>query len=680
MISSFNSYLSKQTAYWTKAVLTLGMVILLAGCITTASKPLDYDATKGSAYYLSLAQNSSGKEQVNWNLLAARSLISENKLSQAKNILSQLPDNLSGEQKKEQLLNLGELAVKQRTSFDIAQLNVDDLSEAQKIRYYHIRIGVSGQKGDTGAQLRDYITLEQLGTEQQRHQTINETWDFLTSLSDAQVNKVIVYVNEVTLQGWIDLLYTYRNSGGAYTGEFNTPEEQEHFLNLKNAIHGWQIQYSSNPAAIYLPRNIYGEARRLPETDNHLTVALFLPLSGSSKVFGETIRLGYMDASKFYPSEQNQNINVYDTTAAPIADLAVQAQQQGANLIVGPLLKNNVSAMEALAINVPVLALNRTDAAETGSVTAANVCYFALSPEDEARDAARHIFSQRKQMPLVIAPQGDLGRRVANAFAQQWLELKGEANAYVQYFASADQLSRTMNKGVGLEVNGELIIDRSQLPHDPMEQDPLAGLILQAQPDTSTVVDSTEPAEDIVPEIDSIYVFATADELTLIKPMLDMKSEREKEREKAQAERAAQLAQAIAEGNTEGIEEEPEAEMKEKPTPPIYSSSRSHSVNSGGDFSNEMDRVQFSEIPLIVNQADMLETLPSYIKNDYSLVRLYAMGIDAWRLANRYDELKPYKADFLEGMTGKLSVVERCDVTRELIWQQYRRGTVVPVR
>ena len=58
--------------------------------------------------------------------------------------------------------------------------------------------------------------------------------------------------------------------------------------------------------------------------------------------------------------------------------------------VVGPLLKENVE--EVIKSNTPlnVLALNQPEKVESR----ANLCYFALSPEDEARDAARHIHQQ----------------------------------------------------------------------------------------------------------------------------------------------------------------------------------------------------------------------------------------------------------------------------------------------
>jgi outer membrane PBP1 activator LpoA protein len=54
-----------------------------------------------------------------------------------------------------------------------------------------------------------------------------------------------------------------------------------------------------------------------------------------------------------------------------------------------------------------VLALNQPEKVESR----ANICYFALSPEDEARDAARHIHEQGKQTPLLLVPRGALGDR-----------------------------------------------------------------------------------------------------------------------------------------------------------------------------------------------------------------------------------------------------------------------------
>lgn len=78
--------------------------------------------------------------------------------------------------------------------------------------------------------------------------------------------------------------------------------------------------------------------------------------------------------------------------------MLAQVQQDGASIVVGPLLKNNVEALMKSNTTLNVLALNQPEQVQNR----ANICYFALSPEDEARDAARHIHEQGKQAPLLL--------------------------------------------------------------------------------------------------------------------------------------------------------------------------------------------------------------------------------------------------------------------------------------
>ncbi|MFO6426020.1 penicillin-binding protein activator [Escherichia coli] len=66
----------------------------------------------------------------------------------------------------------------------------------------------------------------------------------------------------------------------------------------------------------------------------------------------------------------------------------------------GPLLKNNV---EELLRATPRSTCGTQPACRI-SKTASKIRYFALSPEDEARDAARHIRYQGKQAPLGADP------------------------------------------------------------------------------------------------------------------------------------------------------------------------------------------------------------------------------------------------------------------------------------
>ncbi|OCG59559.1 hypothetical protein A9G41_12920 [Gilliamella sp. Nev5-1] len=592
-------------------MLIMSLFTFLAGCtFETSKQSLSFDNNKNSSYYLSQADNSSGSVKVNWQLLAIRALIKENKLTQANTLLSNLPSDLNAEQKEEKLLSQGEIAVKKRRPFDLNQLTIVDLNNSQLYRYYMIKLGLDINSKDINAQAHDYLQLEKYVSETEKRQLLNSTWNFFSKLKADKIGKVLVGEDDITLQGWIDLAYAYQqNNDVPVPQDDDTPDtiatkSQNQKQLLKQAINNWAIQYPDHPAKEII--SILTGEQTLAVDANGKKVALLLPLSGSSRIFGETIRQGYIDAIKFFPQEPQQNVIVVDTTSAPMDALIQQAQEQHVELIVGPLLKNEVTKIKELAPAIPVLALNKVDKTTT---SANKMCFFALSPEDEAKDAADHIYSQNKIKPLVLVPQNDLGRRVAQSFAAQWAQLSANSSqAYVQYFGNAKTLSANMNHNVGISLAGSPISN-----------------------------DEVSSGEMISAGFDAIYIYASYDELTLIKPMLDMGANKNI-------------------GNSSAVM--------------LYSSSKSHVANASDDFYYDMNKTEYAEIPMI--QKDNVNTkIPSNVQKDYSLMRLYAMGIDAWRLTNRFNQLNSYQLNFLDGMTGKLSTSDQCEVTRSLSWQQY---------
>ena len=605
----------KQSFY---AIVILALFSLLVGCHLNSSKSAKYDETKDSNYYLSQVDTSSGSAKIDWQLLAIRALINENKLSQANKLLSQLPTNLNAEQQKDQWLSQGEIAIRKGQRFNLNQFSIDKLNDSQSYRYYSIKLALDKKAKKINEQAYDYLSLQKFAPEKLKKQILNNTWNFFSKLSPTQLSKISVLENDLTLKGWIDLCYTYqRNSKKASVQRGDSPEELEakntnRKNQIKQAILDWAAKYPHHPAQDIIAI-ITGEQTLAVDNVNAKKVALLLPLNGSSQIFGNTIRQGYIDAAKFYPQEPQQNIIVLDTTSVSMDNLIQQAQEQNVGLIVGPLLKSEVSQIKQLAPTIPVLALNKVD---DGTVSSNKMCFFALSPEDEAKDAADHIFSQNKQKPLLIVTQNDLGRRVAQSFAKQWLQISNGSQAYVQFVGSLDTLRDNINHSSGISLTGSPITFNND--------------------DGLTSMTSSGPSTGF----DAIYVYASYDELTLIKPMLDMEA----------GKTIGNGASSIA----------------------LYSSSKSHVANASNDFYYDMNQTEYSDIPLIINSSERtMAMIPSSIQKDYSLIRLYAMGIDAWRVANRFNQLDSYQSNFLAGMTGKLSTSDQCEVTRALAWQQY---------
>lgn len=85
----------------------------------------------------------------------------------------------------------------------------------------------------------------------------------------------------------------------------------------------------------------------------------------------------------------------------------------------------------------------------------------------------------------------------------------------------------------------------------------------------------------------------------------------------------------------------------------------------GPDFRLEMEGLQFSEIPLLAgSNPALMQQVASQFKNDYSLLRLYAMGMDAWALANYFADLRQSSSQQITAATGTLTASADCVINR----------------
>lgn len=676
--------------------------LLFAGCGTHTQDQstafMQGTSQANSSFYLQQMQQSTNDSKTNWQLLAIRALLQEGKKQQAIDLYNQLPSNLNSTQAREQSLLAVEVKLAQndyqgaRTL--LAKLDPTSLDQPQQARYWQAQIDASQGKPSLTL-LRALIAQQPLLSDaKQRQKNIDATWQALTSMPQDQANALVINADENTLQGWLDLQRMWFDNR-------NDPTL------LKAGVKDWQTRYPQNPGAKMLPTALVNMQNYKPASTNK--IALFLPLNGQASIFGRTIQQGFEAAKNGAPSvtgsavpaqvaqaanvsgnddvvspsqaevsdltatgsraepvqapTQDQaapaaepaaqepaaaatpqttaspvtqpvtaptaqpqpavasasaELKIYDTTSQPISQLLAQAQQDGATLVVGPLLKENVD--DVIKSNTPlnVLALNQPEKVESR----ANLCYFALSPEDEARDAARHIHQQGKQTPLLLVPRGALGDRVVSAFADEWLKLGG-ASVLQQRFGSTAELRAGVNGGGGIALTGTPV---STLP--------------SAQ--NSSLGSADEMPVSSGGSVDAAYILATPEQIAYIKPMIAMRN-----------------------GSQNNVT--------------LYASSRSAQGTAGPDFRLEMEGLQYSEIPMLAgsNPALMQHAL-SAVRNDYSLARLYAMGADAWSLANHFTQMRQTPGFELNGNTGDLTATQDCVINRKLSWLKYQQGKIVP--
>jgi len=671
--------------------------LIFAGCGTQApdqsAAHMEGAAQADSGFYLHQMEQSSDDTRINWQLLAIRALLKEGKTQRASELFNQLPQDLSDTQRREQSLLAAELKIAQN---DVAgakkilgNIDISTLDKNQQARFW--QAGIAAEQGRPSLTLlRALIAQEPLLSAAEKQKNIDATWQALSAMNPDQANALVINADENVLQGWLDLQRVWFDN--------------RHDPNmLKAGIKDWQTRYPNNPGATMLPTQLVNVQNFKPASTSK--IALLLPLDGQAAVFGRTIQQGF-DAARngtaavtgsavpaqvaqaanagdvVSPSSAETNdlttaqpvvaqegtmqdpvqapattqpvaapdssvqdpaqapataqapqapanpaaeVKVYDTSNQPLDQVLNQVQQDGASIVVGPLLKNNVEELMKSNTTLNVLALNQPEQVQNRP----NVCYFALSPEDEARDAARHIHEQGKQAPLLLIPRSQLGDRVATAFAQEWQQLGGGI-VLQQKFGSSTELRAGVNGGSGIALTGSPVT--SSLPQQ--QGVTIGGLTIPAPPTDAQISGGGN--------VDAAYIVATPEEIGFIKPMIAMRN-----------------------GSQAGVS--------------LYASSRSAQGTAGPDFRLEMEGLQYSEIPMLAgSNPSLMQQALSSVRNDYSLARLYAMGVDAWTLANHFTQMRQVPGFEISGNTGALTATQDCVINRKLSWLKYQQGQIVP--
>lgn len=167
-------------------------------------------------------------------------------------------------------------------------------------------------------------------------------------------------------------------------------------------------------------------------------VVLLLPLEGPLGNAGQAIRDGFITAyNNDKGSSKPAHITTVDTSNQTIQEAYRKAVKADADIIVGPLEKNNVQALvQADAINTPTLALNYLD---NNADAPAKLYQFGLSPLDEARQAAALAKQNGSNNAIILAPNNNWGQTLAQTYRDEWQALGG--NVVAKLYFSSDSIA-----------------------------------------------------------------------------------------------------------------------------------------------------------------------------------------------------------------------------------------------
>ena len=351
-----------------------------------------------------------------------------------------------------------------------------------------------------------------------------------------------------------------------------------------------------------------------PEGESGPHIALLLPVTGRAATPAISVRDGFMTAYYQSPAADRPRVRVYDTGTQSVAEALALAQRQGADFIVGPLTREEVvAAADFPGTRAPLLALNFLPAEH---VAPQRFYQDALSPEDEARLAARRILEDHHRHGVALVPAGDWGTRVLAAFRQELTAGGGDLIGTAQF-----DTARTDYSGPITEV---LRISDSVARYKRLES--VLGTKLQFEPRRRG-------------DIEFIFAPAQASIERLLRPQLRF-----------------HYAGDI----------------------PTYATSDAFEPELHAN--DDLDGLMFPDMPWMLggDLADAVRSVTheAWPNGGPYRGRLFAFGFDAFRLAQALRRQGVAGSVSVDGLTGRLSIDSERRVRRELGWAQLHNGEV----
>jgi uncharacterized protein len=179
-------------------------------------------------------------------------------------------------------------------------------------------------------------------------------------------------------------------------------------------------------------------------------IALLLPQTGPAAGAAKAVQDGIFSAYFADDAANKPEILLMDSgiTAQSARSAYQQAIAQGADFVIGPLQRDQVTAIfqneQAL---VPMLALNF---AQAPVLPPQGSLQFALLPEEEAAAVAERMFERGLKRVAVLVPSDDFGKRAAEAFEAKFRNLGGEVLERGSFSATGTDYSSAIKTALGV--------------------------------------------------------------------------------------------------------------------------------------------------------------------------------------------------------------------------------------
>lgn len=375
----------------------------------------------------------------------------------------------------------------------------------------------------------------------------------------------------------------------------------------------WQEKWPTHPAALNPPKSLQLLKRIVEDRPNHIT--LLLPLEGALGKVGRAIRDGIL-ASHFHFIQRHEEfpkISLIDTSNVSMEIAYETAMARGADLIIGPLQRQKILELKE-TVSLSIPVL-ALNQIESGSPLE-DFFQFGLAPEDEIRQLVDQALMEGFENALAIVPDDSWGSRNLNAFKDFWEKEKGVLVESIAFDKSAKPAK---------SIRQLLRIDTSESRVSRLRR--TLGEKLEFNPRRRR-------------DVDFIFLVANTSEASSINPALGF-----------------YYADDV----------------------PVYSTSHIHDNTDTRINNMDLKNIRFCEIPfkLKSEQSIQNEVIDSWPGARGILSPFYALGVDAYHLYPRLQQMKLIPGEKLYGTTGIISVDKNNVIRRRLMWAQFKQGKVV---
>jgi len=413
------------------ALAALCALALLAGCtlgppiaVTPGGERAAAVAHRGdhagaAALYEQAAQQRAGLEQAELQLRAAEEWLAAGRGPEASRVLAAIsaPLDAARLQHRQQLQAESALASgRAAEAWQRISATPEPAAAAEAQRYYALRRRIALAAARPVDAVRAEVAAERFVAGEERSRLRSTLLSELRAARERGVKLEPQASQDPTVRGWLELGAI---ATGTRTGSLTGAAE----------VTQWRARYPGHPATELLAQTIASPLAAGAAGAHHL--ALLVPLTGRAAAAAATVRDGFESAVRLLAPELRPEVTVVDTGATSVPDAIAQARAAGADVIVGPLTREEVAvAADVGTHGVPLLALNFLGVEREAP---AGMYQFALSPEDEARAVATRLLAEGRRRGVAMAPTGDWGNRVLAAFQQQFVGNGGTLLAQSSY-------------------------------------------------------------------------------------------------------------------------------------------------------------------------------------------------------------------------------------------------------